>query len=89
LLIEEAIVLEQSENNYRWFKTCLADLMVSHRGHHALLHNQSVDGYFETSLEAVKAGLTTHGEGNFSVELVDDVLEDLGFFSHASSALRA
>lgn len=80
---------DQSEENYRWFKGCIADLMVSHRGFHALLRNQSVDGYFGTSLEAIKAGLTKHGEGNFSVELVDTVVEDLGFYSHVSSTLRA
>ncbi|MEQ1540580.1 MAG: hypothetical protein ABL928_16765 [Sphingorhabdus sp.] len=80
---------DQTEANYRWFKSRLADLMVSHRGFHALLHNQSVDDYFRTSLDAVKAGLSKHGEGNFSVELVDDTFEDLGFYSHVSSALRA
>lgn len=82
-------MLDQSEDNYRWFKGSLVDLMATHRGLHALLHNQSVDGYFRTSLEAIKAGLSKHGEGNFSVELVDDVVEDLGFYSHVSSALRA
>lgn len=80
---------DQFEDNYRWFKGHLTDLLVSHRGLHALLHNRAVDGYFNTSLEAIKAGLTKHGEGNFSVELVDDSAEDLGFYSHVSSALRA
>jgi hypothetical protein len=82
-------MLDQSEENYRWFKGCLADLLISHRGKHALLHDQTVDGYFGTSLEAIKAGISRHGEGNFSVQLVDDVVEDLGFYSHVSSALRA
>lgn len=80
---------DQTEENYTWFKGCLADFMISHRGSHALLHNQTVDGYFESSLEAVKTGFRKHGEGNFSVEIVDDVVEDLGFYSHVSSALRA
>lgn len=80
---------DQSEDNYRWFKGRLHELMVSRKGSHALLHNQSVDGYFRTSLEAIKAGLSKHGEGNFSVELVDDFVEDLGFYSHVSSTLRA
>ena len=80
---------DQSEENYRWFKGCLAELMVSHRGFHALLHNQSVEDYFGTSLDAIRVGLSKHGEGNFSVELVDDVIEDLGFYSHVSSALHA
>jgi hypothetical protein len=80
---------DQAEANYRWFKGQLSDLMQAHRGFHALLHDQSVDGYFATSMEAIKAGLTRHGEGNFSVEPVDDAVEDLGFYSHVGSALRA
>ena len=80
---------EQAEANYRWFKNHLADLMVAHRGLHALLHDQSVDDFFTTSLDAIKAGIVRHGEGNFSVEPVDDTIEDLGFFSHVSAALHA
>ena len=80
---------DQAEANYSWFKGQLADLMVSHRGLHALLHDQDVDAFFSTSLEAVKAGIVRHGEGNFSVEPIDDTIEDLGFFSHVSAALRA
>lgn len=82
-------MLDQAEENYRWFKGSLANLLKSQRGHHALLHKQSVDGYFGTSLEAIKVGMSRYGEGNFSVELVDDVVEDLGFYSHVSSALHA
>ena len=80
---------DQSEENYAWFKRHFDSLMILHRGDHALLHDQAVDGYFRTSLDAIKAGLEKHGEGNFSVELVDDALEDLGFFSHVDSALHA
>ena len=80
---------DQAEANYRWFKDRLGELMAAHRGLHALLHDQSVDDYFATSLDAIKAGIVRHGEGNFSVELVDDTIEDLGFFSHVSAALRA
>jgi hypothetical protein len=80
---------DQWEENYQFFKRCLPDILESHRGAHVLLHDRSIDGYFATSLDAIKAGLTKHGENNFSVELVDDTVEDLGFFSHVSSALRA
>lgn len=80
---------DQAEANYRWFKSQLPDLIKMHKGHHALLHNQAVVGYFATSLEAIKAGLTRHGEGNFSVEPVDDAVEDLGFYSHVGAALHA
>lgn len=80
---------DQSTANYAWFRQILPNLLNSHRGQHALLHDGAVNSYYRTSLEAIKAGLAQYGEGNFSVELVDDVVEDLGFYSHVSSALRA
>ena len=80
---------DQTEANYSWFKQCLPALLATHRGQHALLHNKRVEGYFATSLEAVKAGLNLFGDGNFSVEPVDDSIEDLGFYSHVGAALRA
>jgi hypothetical protein len=82
-------VHDQSTTNYAWFQQCLPDLLKTHRGKHALLHNNHVAAYHRTSLEAVKAGLAQFGEGNFSVELVDDHVEDLGFYSHVSAALHA
>lgn len=80
---------DQADANYRWFKDQRRRLMTSHSGRHALLHNQAVDGFFDSSLEAVKVGLIQHGEGNFSVEPVDEAVEDLGFYSHVGAALRA
>lgn len=75
--------------DFTWFKDQLPTLMPQHRGQHALLHDRQVREFFPTSLEAIKAGLRTYGEGNFLVELVDDRIEDLGFYSHVSSALHA
>jgi hypothetical protein len=64
-------------------------LLSAHRGEHALLHNNGVTAFYQTSFEAIKAGFARFGEGNFSVELVDDSVEDLGFYSHVSAALHA
>lgn len=80
---------DQAEENYLWFKSRRAGLAASNKGRHALLHNQGVVAYFGSSLEAIKAGFSRHGEGNFSVEPVDDITEDLGFYSHVSATLRA
>lgn len=80
---------DQSEINYRWFLESLPELLTTKRGQHALLHNKAIADFFPTSLDAIKAGLTKFGEGNFSVEPVDDSIEDLGFYSHVGSALRA
>ena len=80
---------DQAESNFRWFKSNLSSLITQHKGWHALLHNRGIAGFYRTSLEAVTAGLTEYGEGNFSVELIDDRVEDLGFYSHVGSALHA
>jgi hypothetical protein len=80
---------DQSAVNYAWFQKILPDLLKTHKGQHALLHNNHVTDYYKSSLDAVKAGLGQFGEGNFSVELIDDAVEDLGFYSHVSAALHA
>ena len=79
----------QSAANYRWFLDSLPGLLATRKGQHALLHNQTIADYYQTSLDAIKAGLIQFGEGNFSVELVDSEIEDLGFYSHVGAALRA
>lgn len=80
---------DQAESNYAWFRQQLPDLMSQHRGYHALLHNQRVEAFFTSSLAAIRAGFARYGEGNFSVEAIEDQPEDLGFYSHVGSALRA
>lgn len=80
---------EQTDENYQWFLEHRSALLVTNRGQHALLHDKAVTGFFSSSLDAIKVGLTKFGEGNFSVEPVDDFVEDLGFYSHVGSALRA
>ena len=80
---------DQVAANYEWFRQCLPALLHTHRGQHALLHDEAVTSYHATSLEAVKAGLIKFGEGKFSVEAIDDEVADLGFYSHVDSALLA
>lgn len=80
---------DQVSSNYKWFQDLLPELMVKHRGKHALLHSEKIVDFFPSSLDAVKEGLKKFGEGNFSVEAVDDKVEDLGFYSHVSATLHA
>lgn len=80
---------DQATANLQWFRQNLPNLLQSYRGQHALLHEQGIVTCFPSSLDAIKAGITRFGEGNFSVELVDDSVEDLGFYSHVASALHA
>ncbi|MEZ5710158.1 MAG: hypothetical protein R3E02_12305 [Blastomonas sp.] len=80
---------DQLSENYDWFLAKLPELLASYRGQHALIHDKEIAGIFPTSLDAVMTGLKRFGEDNFSVEAVDDQIEDLGFYSHVSAALRA
>ena len=80
---------DQVTDNYDWFQDRLPELMAEHHGQHALLRSREIVDFFSSSLEAIKTGLAHYGEGNFSVEAVDDRIEDLGFYSHVSAALHA
>ena len=80
---------DRSESDYAWFRSQLASFLPNNRGKHALLHKKSVAEFFPTSLEAIKSGRMRFGDGNFTVEVVDDRVEDLGFYSHVNTALRA
>jgi hypothetical protein len=80
---------DQTSANFEAFSRLLPDLLEQHRGYHALIHSGEIVGYYSSSIAAIKAGYKEFGEGCFSVELVDDVPEDLGFFSHVSAALHA
>lgn len=80
---------DQVSANLRAFCNLLPSLLVNHRGEHALLHDGEVVGFFERSLDAILVGCRRFGEGNFSVESVNDQPEDLGFFSHVTSTLQA
>jgi len=77
------------DQNFRKFQQLLPTILDDHRGQHALLHSGDIEGYFDSSLEAIKAGLERFGEGQFSVQHVDGQIDDLGFFSHVNSALQA
>lgn len=80
---------DQHDNDYRWFRANVATILKDHRGSHALIQNCDVKAYFRSSLEAIAAGLEQFGEGNFSVQPVEEGMEDLGFYSHVGSALHA
>lgn len=81
--------MDQATTNFSWFQKELPNLLAHHRGEHALLHQQKVAAFYPSSMDAIRAGIERFGEGNFSVEPVDDAVEDLGFFSHVSATLQA
>ena len=82
-------MVDQAQTNYTWFLEARQGMLASHKGEHALLYQRDVAAFFPSSMDAIKAGLAQFGEGNFSVEPVDEAVEDLGFFSHVSTTLHA
>lgn len=75
---------EQIEGNYAAFKNRLSDLMKTHAGKFALMHDGEIIDFFDTPLDAAIAGDRLYGDGLFSVQEVDDTPVDLGIFSHAN-----
>ena len=73
------------ERNYATFAGLLRDLLVSHHGKYALLHNQKLEGIYPTAIEAGRAGLEKFDSRPFSIQRVSDEPVDLGFYSYASS----
>lgn len=77
------------DQNFLTFQKLLPSILKDHRGQHALLYSGKISGYFPSSLDAIKAGLESYGEGNFSVQQVGEQIDDLGFYSHVNTALHA
>ena len=77
------------DQNFTAFQEMLPAILEEHRGEHVLRSSGELKGYFPSSLDAIKAGLESFGEGRFSVQEVDQHIDDLGFYSHVDSALHA
>jgi hypothetical protein len=81
----EEIKSNESEvrRNYEAFRQKLPELLQTHRGKFALMHNAEIVEFFDTAGDAYKFGLKNHGAGKFSIQEVTDSSVDLGFFTHA------
>ncbi|MDE8651734.1 hypothetical protein [Novosphingobium album (ex Liu et al. 2023)] len=71
------------ERNYAAFLDMLERLMLSNNGRYALLHDQVLEGVFDSPGEADRQGFAKFGRGPYSVQLVTDEPVDLGFMSNA------
>ena len=69
--------------NYEAFVRKLPELLSTHRGKFALIHDAKIADFYDSAGDAYKAGVKHYGEGAFSVQEVTDLRADLGFFSHA------
>ncbi len=77
---------EQIEINYKAFQEKLPDLIKSHPGKLALMHDGEVVAFFDTMADAYTAGKKIYKEDeSFSIQEVINVPINLGFFSYAMS----
>jgi hypothetical protein len=74
---------QQIESNYEAFQKELPNLIQTHRGKFALMHDGKIVEFFDTARDAFVAGQKLFEDKLFSVQEVVDTPVDLGFFSHA------
>jgi hypothetical protein len=74
---------DQIEKNYKAFLAKLPELMTTHAGKFALLHDEEVVEFFDTARDAFSAGQKLYPGNDFSVQKVTTASFDLGFFSRA------
>ena len=73
----------QVDVNYRAFQTKLSELLATHPGKLALMHDGDVIEFFDSYADAVKFGVEKYGEiGNFSVQEVTNSAVSMGLYSH-------
>ncbi len=63
---------KQVDDNYAAFQKRLPDLLLDCRGKFALMRDQEIVEFFDTSIDAYKAGLLLYKDGIFSQQEVTD-----------------
>jgi len=76
-------IRKQVEANYVAFQQKLPELLPSHHGKFALMHDEEIVEFYDTARDAFFTGQRLFPDGLFSVEEVIDLPVDLGFYSHA------
>ena len=74
---------EEVDRNYEAFMRMLPDLLMQHRGQHALMKDAKVLGFYSTPQDASSAAESFISDGLYSIQHVTDAPVDLGYFSHA------
>lgn len=73
------------ELNFAAFQNQVSDLVPAKEGKFALMHSQSIEGFFDSLTEAIVTGHRRFSDGMFSIQQVTAAPMDLGFLSHANS----
>lgn len=76
----------QVDKNFRAFQDRLPELMVTHAGKLAVMHDGDVVEFFDSYADAVRFGLEKFQSYlNFSVQQVTAEFKSMGFYSYVDS----
>jgi hypothetical protein len=73
----------QVDRNYEAFKRLLPEILSSHAGKFAVMHDEQIVEYFDSLADAVRFGNTEFGDANFSIQEVTSQNINLGYYSYA------
>jgi len=71
------------DKNFAAFQKLLPDLIKTHPGKYAVMHQERAVEFFDTLGDAVRFGHEKFGDRNFSVQEVTNQNVNLGFHSYA------
>lgn len=83
-----SLIVDQVDRNYAVFARELPNLLQTHPGKFAILHDEAVVGFLASAKDAVVEGMKRFGPGNYSVQEITGQPDDLGFYSYAGGALQ-
>ncbi len=80
---------DEISRNYSHFRNVLPELVAEHEGKYALLRDGQVVQFFDSALDAQITGNNRFADELFSIQLVKESAEELGFFAYALHSRQA
>ena len=74
---------EEIDRNLEKFFTILPELMADHAGQYVLMRHGEVIEFFESALDAQIAGNRKFADSGFSIQAVEETIQELGYYSYA------
>jgi hypothetical protein len=74
---------EVVSKNFEAFQKELPRLLTTHSGKFALMRDEKVIEFFDSIGDAIKYARDNFPDDLYSIQLVTQEVEDLGYFSHA------
>ena len=75
--------IEEIDRNLEKFLAMLPSLLPQHAGQYVLMRHVAVVDFFDSALDAQIAGNQKFGDMVFSIQPVEETVEQLGYFSYA------